>query len=114
MVSLAKALRLLRNNHKRLPAPACSAAAEHIRSLALPLPSLFCPPGFLYNRSRALRRTVMSSTTSFEPASNGFAAPEIAQPRARKPEHAQLLRAVTEDAIPSGLSRQAACPPVSE
>lgn len=52
----------------------------------------------------------MSSTTSFEPATaNGHAAPEIAQPRARRPEHAQLLRAVNDDATPSGLSRSA-CP----
>ncbi|KAL1636089.1 Sterol O-acyltransferase 2 (Sterol-ester synthase 2) [Neofusicoccum ribis] len=30
--------------------------------------------------------------------------PEIVQPRARKPEHAQLLRALNDDATPSGLS----------
>ncbi|KAH7047504.1 MBOAT, membrane-bound O-acyltransferase family-domain-containing protein [Macrophomina phaseolina] len=47
----------------------------------------------------------MATTSSFEPATaNGHATPEIVHPRARKPEHSQLLRAATDDITPSGLS----------
>lgn len=49
----------------------------------------------------------MSTTTSFEPpTANGDAMPDIAQPRARKPENPQLLRTLNDEATPSGLSRQ--------